>query len=281
MRIKKVFNNNILLAEDDRMLEMILLGKGIGFGMKPGDIPDTAKVEKTYKIDSEEIMDRFVKLADDIPLNHLELTQQVIAAAEKDLNIRFDDSIFIGLADHISYAIRRFREGNSLNNALLWEIKRFYKAEFQAAKHSLNIIEHDEGIRLSEDEASFIAMHFVNGQQSGDGVRNTAIATEVIQDILSIIQYHYHIRLDEESINYSRFITHIRFFLQRAHTPARSEGDLFLFEQIRSKYPDTYECVLRVSTYLGSKLGIMLSEEEMLYFMLHIHRLTEREKSQN
>ena len=30
MRVKKVFNNNILLAEDENLLEVILMGRGIG-----------------------------------------------------------------------------------------------------------------------------------------------------------------------------------------------------------------------------------------------------------
>lgn len=279
MKVKKVFNNNILLAEDEHLLEMVLMGKGIGFAMKPGDTPDETKIDKIFKLDSKGIQNQFVKLVDDIPVNQLELTRNLIDFAEKDLNTRFDYSIFIGLADHISFAIKRAKENDGLNNALLWEIKKFYKKEFQTAFKCLDIIEYYEGIRMSEDEASFIAMHFVNGQQSGDGVRSTAIATSVIQDILNIIKFHYKIDLDEESINYSRFITHIRFFLQRAHQPTVSEDD-FLFEQIKTKYPDTYKCVLRVKKYLDTKLNIDLTSEEMLYFMLHIRRLTERVKNQ-
>lgn len=261
------------------MLEMVLMGKGVGFSLKPGDTPDESKIDKIFRLDSKGIQNQFVKLVDDIPVNQLELTRKIIDFAEKDLNTRFDYSIFIGLADHISFAIKRAKEHDSLKNALLWEIKKFYRKEFQTAFKCLEIIEYYEGIRLSEDEASFIAMHFVNGQQSGDGVRDTVIATNVIQDILNIIKFHYKIDLDEESINYSRFITHIRFFLQRINQPSVSEDD-YLFEQIKTKYPDTFMCVLRVKKYLDQRLSIDLTNEEMLYFMLHIRRLTERIKNQ-
>lgn len=279
MKIKKVFNNNILLAEDDQLSEMILMGKGIGFSMKTGDVPDPKKIDKTFKIESEELQNQFIQLMNVIPINHLELTKKVIEFAEKKLNVHFDDSIFIGLADHINFAIKRAKEGNEIKNALLWEIKKFYKKEFEVAMESIDIILYYEGITMSEDEASFIAMHFVNGQQSGEGVRSTVIATNIIQDILSIIKFHFKIDLDGESINYSRFITHIRFFLQRAHQPTVSDDD-FLFEQIKTKYSETYKCVLRVKKYLDNKLNIELTDEEMLYFMLHIRRLTEREKNQ-
>ena len=38
MRIKKVLNSSVVLVEDDAHQESILLGKGIGFGQKPGNV---------------------------------------------------------------------------------------------------------------------------------------------------------------------------------------------------------------------------------------------------
>ena len=119
MKVKKVFNNNILLAEDEQMLETVLMGKGIGFAMKPGDTPDESKIDKIFKLDSKGLQNQFVKLVDDIPVNQLELTRRIIDFAEQDLNTQFDYSIFIGLADHINFAVKRAKENDSLNNAIL------------------------------------------------------------------------------------------------------------------------------------------------------------------
>ena len=55
---------------------------------------------------------------------------------------------------------------------------------------------------------------------------------------------------------------------------------LELGNDLKEKYPDAYACASRIKTYLDAKLGVELTHEEMLYFMLHIRRLTEREKSQ-
>ena len=35
-QIKKVLNSSVVLVEDDTKAEFVLLGKGIGFGKKPG-----------------------------------------------------------------------------------------------------------------------------------------------------------------------------------------------------------------------------------------------------
>ena len=48
LRVKKVFNNNILLAEDENLLEVILMGRGIGYAMKPGDPADESKICLLY-----------------------------------------------------------------------------------------------------------------------------------------------------------------------------------------------------------------------------------------
>ena len=46
MKVLKTFNNNIALVEDSFRQEMILMGKGIAFGLKKGDSIDNSKIEK-------------------------------------------------------------------------------------------------------------------------------------------------------------------------------------------------------------------------------------------
>lgn len=43
MIVKKVYNNNIVLVEDEKQLEMILIGRGISFGKKAGDFMDAGR----------------------------------------------------------------------------------------------------------------------------------------------------------------------------------------------------------------------------------------------
>ena len=268
LRVKKVFNNNILLAEDENLLEVILMGRGIGYAMKPGDPADESKIDKVFKITAHQQQEDFVRLMKEIPINHLELTKKIVEMAQKELNVQFDDVIYIGLTDHIHFVIKRAKQNEQLKNALLWEIKKFYPREFAASMKALELIEYSEGLQLTD------------GQQSGDAIRETEEGTQIIQDILNIIKFHYKIDLNENSINYSRFITHIRFFLQRIRGSLNVSEDDYLFEKVKEKYPDAYACASRIKTYLDAKLGVELTHEEMLYFMLHIRRLTEREKSQ-
>lgn len=279
LRIKKIFNNNIILAEDDKMSELILLGKGIAFKKLTGSIVDEDKIDKTFVFQSPEMSSKFISLLKEVPLNHVELVEKIIVQAQKELNVKFHDSIYIGLTDHISYTISRYKSGMLMKNALLWEIRKYYPKEYAAAKNALTLIEYYEKIYLSEDEIGFIALHFINAQQDGEDIQLTMMITEIVNDVLNIVKYHYQIDLDEDTLNYSRFITHIRYFARRliSNEILASEDD-FLYEQVKDKIPQAKACADKVKKYFINKFNVVISQEEMIYFMLHINRVAEREK---
>lgn len=277
MKIIKTFNNNICLVEDAKHQEMILMGKGIAFGLKKDDEVDPNKIDKKFVFDTKELNDKFNALFDQVPVKYIELSSNIIDYATKALNIIFDNSIYLALSDHISYAIERYQNGEALKNTLLFDIKKFYPNEFKVALKALDMIAYETDIKMSEDEAGFIAMHFVNASQSGEAMSQTIAITKMVEDILQIVEYHYHLALDENSINYIRFVSHIRFFARRLFSNEIYNDDQDdLFEQIRNKYPTSYQCSLKVKKYILLNYNIDLGNDEMVYFMLHINRVCTR-----
>lgn len=282
MRIRRVLNNNIVLAIDDSNKEKLLMGKGLGFNSNTGDIVDQSSIEKIFVPETDDFEHQLVQVVESTPNEYFDLTHRIVQAAQVSLGLQLNDIIYIGLTDHIRYAVERFEKNQQIKNALIWEIKKFYPLEYQEAKRALTMIEKTLGVSLTDDEASFIAMHFVNAQQNGAGVRDTVVTTKVIQDILTIIRFHFKIEFDESSLNFNRFITHIRFLMQRIHEDNVSQRSSKLsieddvFNQVLKRYRDTYECVLRIRKYFIEKLHVTINQDEMLYLMLHINRLTSR-----
>lgn len=279
--IKKIFNNNSVLVEDESHVEQILLGKGIAFQKKANEIVDKNKIDKKFIFDSTELQEKMSQMFDQTPYAMIELASRIIDQAEESLQVKFDDYLYIGLSDHLHYALERARSNKEMPNNLVWEIKRFYPKEYQVAKQSLKIIHHEEGIWLNEDEVGYIALHFVNAQESNIQFATTIQLTEIIQAIMRIVQFYFKKSLDEDSIDYTRFVTHIHYFLQRLFNGERpmEEEDNFVFEQIKLKYPDSFQCTLQIEKYLEKRLNTTLSNEEKLYFMIHINRvINKREK---
>ena len=74
-------------------------------------------------------------------------------------------------------------------NQLVWEIRRFYPEEYQVAKKSIAIVNDALNISLSEDEASFIALHIINAEINGKELQSVIEMTKLIKDICNIVQY--------------------------------------------------------------------------------------------
>ena len=277
MVIKKIYNNNILLVEDERQLEMILIGRGIAFQKKVGDRISQDRAEKRFVIDSPELTSRFAELVKEVPVNHLELACRIIEEAQDALEVKFSDVIYIGLSDHISYALHRYKQNLPLKNNLLWEIRRFYPREYEQAKKALKTIAYYENAHLPEDEAGYIALHFVNATQEGEEMQTTIMVTETVQDLLQIVQIHFNTHLDEKTLSYERLVTHLRYFVHRLFVGelAESEDDT-LYEQVKAAYPRCHSCVEKICEYIQMKFHAQLTQEEKMYLMLHISRVTDR-----
>lgn len=271
--IKKIFNNNVVLVIDSKGLERILIGRGIAFRKKPGERVCKDKIEKTFIFDSPNVANRFVQLIEEVPLNRLDMVTLIIRNAENELNVNFDENTYIGLADHINYAVNRFRNDEQINNALLLEIKKFYPKEYQAAANALETIAYYEGIKMNEDEAGFIAFHFVNGSL-GNEATQTLLTAEMLQKVVLLVEDCLKIDLDEESLNYLRFITHLKFFIQRVIiNEPRKEAVPEMFNQVVASYPDAAGCVGIIKSYLEEKLHCQIYPEEEMYLVLHVQRL--------
>lgn len=274
MIIKKIFNNNAIVVKDSDKHEYVVMGCGIAFKKSVGEKVDENLIEKTFILKQKDASEKFKLLLEDIPSEYVSLCYDIIEYAKNILDVELNDYIYITFTDHINNAIKLFDSGISTSNPLIWEIKKFYPKEFKVGLKALEFIEDELGKQLPEDEAANIALHLINAQGN---VSNNKIditrQTKMVRDILNIVKYTYNIVLDEKSINYERFVTHLRFFFQRLGQKERADSeDDFLLRQVKTKYKSAYNCMLRIQKYLE----MSLSSEEQLYLTVHIQRVTQR-----
>ncbi|ATH74191.1 BglG family transcription antiterminator LicT [Bacillus altitudinis] len=276
MIISKVINNNVVSAYDDEQHELVIMGRGIAFQKKSGDPIDEERIEKVFSIQNKDISEKFKTLLYDIPIEYMQVCEAIIDHARTTLNKNLNDSIYVTLTDHITFAIERHQKGMDIKNALLWEIKRLYKEEFMCGVEAIRIIQDKLNIHLPEDEAGFIAMHIVNAELNEE-MPNVIQITKLIQDILNIVKYHFQIDLDEESLNYFRFVTHLKFFGQRLFNETQMENqNEFLYEVVKEKNIAAFQCAEKINDYVQKEYNRSLIEDEMLYLTLHIDRVIKR-----
>lgn len=241
--------------------------------MKPGkEIPE-GKIEKVFRLDSQNSTDKFKELLANLPLEHIQASTEIINYAKSVLNRRLNQSIYITLTDHINFAIERFKERMVFTNPLLNEIKTFYKEEYLVGEYAVALIERRIGIKLPVDEAGFIALHIVNAEYN-TVMRDTIDITNLIQNVVKIVKEYFSMDLDETSLNYQRFVTHLRFLAQRIIGGEMLNSENPEFNQLISQmYPEEYACSLKLKDYIQVTYHHDVTEEETAYLAVHIKRI--------
>lgn len=271
MKIEKVINNNIVSAFDGGS-EVVVMGRGIGFGKKPGAVIEDSRIEKVFRLENSKLLGQFTELLEKIPPEQVEAADEIITHAKNELTVRLSPVLYVTLTDHISFAIERSRQNIPLQNALLFEIKSFYSQEYLIGKFAVNLINRRFGTNLNDDEAGFIALHFVNAEYGTD-IHQAMQFPHQLKEILEIVKTSLHISFDETSLAFERFATHIKFLLQRVYRHETAEsGGLEIADYIRSSCPEEYQAACRVADYIEKSSGERISDEEIIYLTIHIRR---------
>lgn len=279
MQIIKSLNNNMVLVRDKDGMEKICQGKGIGFQKKKGDIlKSTDSVERVFVPENETDRRHFLELFSEIPDAYWGIAEKVVAFAREKYDIKVSDRIILPLCDHMAGSVERYGRGVGFSNPMLMDIKRVYSNEYQTGKYALELLEDQFGLKMQEDEAGFLAYHFVVAQLgTREGISPDAI-TRLIASVLDIVQESFQIRLNEEDWNYQRFLTHLKFFATRImkRSGHRGEADEELYEELVQRYRKVNLCVERIADFILIDYHYDLSVDERLYLLIHVQRVTKR-----
>ena len=116
--------------------------------------------------------------------------------------------------------------------------------------------------------------------------RNTALRDalkfpNLLKDILDIVKNELKIELDEDSLHYERFVTHVKFLLHRIYRKELlPDEEQELVQRMRKKYPQEYICSQKVAEYIEKATGSKISGEEVMYLSIHIRRVTMSEEEE-
>ena len=94
MKIIRVLNTNVVLSVDENKEDIIVMGCGLAFGKKRGDIIDETKIERIFTQDVSNLTDRFKKLIKKIPVEYLDITEKIVGHAKLKLGKELNDEIY-------------------------------------------------------------------------------------------------------------------------------------------------------------------------------------------
>lgn len=265
-------NNNVAICLDSKGHEVVAFGKGIGFDKGPHEIK-LSQVERTYY----DVNDQYISMISDIPVEIFQISDKILRYAQTKTTNTFNSNIVFTLADHINFSIKRHEKNMDIKLPIINDVERLFELEVDIGKYGLKLINETLHIELPKEEAVYIALHIINAEEKR--IATGHISNEkVIDDITTIIEKHFHITVDKEGFNYSRFVSHMNYLLKRGKDDNLLQTSNYkIYETLKTNYHDTYECIQTICVYLNQSIHMSLNDEEKIYLILHINRLCARE----
>jgi len=264
-KIKKVINNSVVMVQDKNE-EVILLGKGIGFQKKENDIIyESTKIEKKYQLiqTKNNTGERDKQMLPFIAL--------VIELMDKSTTNNFSYTTMKSLTDHIAAMYLRIINNENLENPFHYETKSLYSKDYQTGLQIGEEIFKITGLKVPESELDFLTLYIHYGN-SNDAKAKMDLIHSIIYQVSSLLSDKYNIKFNKDSIDYSRFIVHLRFVVERI---MRREDipDINLKDLFMNKFKKYYKIGQDIVSILENELHTVITDDERVYLLLHIARL--------
>lgn len=268
---KKVLSNNVVQAYDvEGNEECILLGKGIGFGLKDKEQIDLKKIEKKFYIKNSVNFNKYQKLVENCDEKLVFIVEEYIGKIEKYFDCKYSENLHIGLLDHLNFSLYRLRNNITISNIFIDEISAMYEKEYTFAKEMLEYLNSKLGVNLPTVEIGFIALH-IHSSIKGDQASQTALFIKIISQCQELIEKEFDIKLDPKSLNRARLITHLKFALKRASE--NKSVDNVIVDSLKSTYPKTFQFAENMGKIIFEDYGLYLPEGEIGYLTIHIENI--------
>lgn len=272
MKAIRNINNNVAVCVDDNGFEVIAIGKGVGFGKTPHEVP-LEVIDQTYY----NIPAHYVSLLDEMPEEIFELTRVIVQKGCQYLNMEAKASFLFSLSDHINFAIQNTKKGLVISNPMSNEIPHMYEREYKMGTWALDLIRKKTGVKLPRSEAATIALHFVNAEQDVKVPERDEIE-HFVDDITEIIESELNIIIDRDEYNYSRFVTHLKYLLKRTHGINRTNTEnAKMFDEVYANNPKLQSTLDKLKIYITTVLKVEPSKDELLYLLIHLNRMVASE----
>lgn len=269
-KVTKILNNNVIMVQKN-LQERIFVGCGIGFGIKSGDdFRAVSRVEKVFTIEKPEYSEKFEQLIKNAGHQIIGLCEEAIHIIAKELNEKLNERIHIALSDHIQFMLYRLRNKNDIANPFIIEIQMLYKKEYKIAQKVVKFLHKETNLEIPEEETGFVALH-INSARKNCDLTTTLKFTFLCNSITVLIEDELKMVINKNSLDYARFLIHIRFAIRRIIDGISLKNELLAV--IKSKMNDFYKIAKKVAGLIEEDSGLIVDEDEIGYITLHIARI--------
>ncbi|GGF74344.1 PtsGHI operon antiterminator [Paenibacillus albidus] len=277
--VAKVLNNNVIIAQHPQYAEVVVIGKGIGYNRKIRDLIKLSSVEKMFILRSQEEQEQYKQLIPQVEEKLIEVVQEIVLHIMQSSRQPLNEHIHIALTDHIAFAIRRHEQDIAIHNPFLYETKEIYPEEYQWAEYAINRINEVMAVALPADEIGFVALHIVSAL-SNRHITEVKQHSELIGDLVGLVEDNLEYHIPRESLDYSRLVTHLRFVLERLRRGEAVQETSSLDGLMKREYPEMYMLAWKLTKIIGQRVRIPVYPAEVSYLTVHLQRLAQKKEDE-
>ncbi|OMP67997.1 glucose PTS transporter transcription antiterminator GlcT [Domibacillus epiphyticus] len=275
--VKKILNNNVLIATGKDGVEVVLIGRGIGFGRQQGDSIVRDSVEKLFVLTDRSEQEQYKKLLPNIDDKTLKVIIQAVELIRGRVGETLNEHIHVGLTDHLVFAVNRIVRGLGIRNPFLLETKALYPFEYEVAEEVTKLINQSLTVALPPGETGFIALHIHSAIANKD-VRDVSRHSELIAALIQMIETQLDVELDKESIDYMRLVRHIRYTIERVVRGEKVEEPDKIASLLKAEYPVCYNLSWKLIKVMQQTLKNPVYDAEAVYLTMHLQRIQTKMK---
>lgn len=274
-RIVQALNNNVALVKNEQDEQAVVMGLGIVFQKKKGDLITPSKVEKVFLLKTEESKENFLTLLKNIPLDILTVTYNMIDDLVAKYHFPVQEYLYVTLTDHVYSVYQKLLKG-AYQESHLPDISAACVTEFQMAQEAVVILGQKLSVTFPDDEVGRMALHFINAK--GDYEVSDNNKEDATKKVLALIEDKLaknNIKRSIENSNlYDRLMIHLTYLINRLQMNQQDNALLInLEEYVKTDYPKAYQIGQAIYDLIEQELKIDLSRSERVYLVIHIQRL--------
>lgn len=273
--IKQTYNNNSALVAVGMDKEAVVQGKGIAFGKRRGDTIDSNSAAKILYLSDNHVKSQFTSLMKDIPLDIVVTVFSAIDKAKNNHGLKILNYLYVTLADHVFQMYKKLMAGQ-YKPSVVPGLESQYPVEYAAARDTWLMLNKDLSVYFPPEEVKSLALHFINAQGDETEAEPTeTLVTQVNQVVQEVFKRNKIERTLANRNYFDRLMIHLQYLVERMENGAQDEQGIS--EEITSdfhrKYPRSDAIAVAITGELEKQLHIYLSENEKLYFVIHIQRI--------
>ncbi|AKG33981.1 glucose PTS transporter transcription antiterminator GlcT [Paenibacillus durus] len=277
--VAKVLNNNVIIADHPQYAEVVVIGKGIGFNRKSRDQINLSAVEKMFILRNQQEQEQYKELVPQVDEKLIEIIQEIVLYIMQRSRQPVNEHIHIALTDHISFAIRRYEQDVALHNPFLYETKEIYPEEYAMAEYAIAKINKAMGVTMPVDEIGFVALH-IHSALSNSSVAELQQHSQLIGDLVNLVEISLEYRVPRDSLDYSRLVTHLRFVLERLRRGEAVKETSSLDSLMKREYPEMYALAWKLTKVMERRMHLTVYPAEVSYLTVHLQRLAQKKEDE-